>query len=210
MDLGPLSSQKGERSEEANRQAAGRCLEHPSLLDEVVVGLQSKNAALVGDCAEVLTMVAQQRPELVAPLAGALPPLLRHKVTRVRWEAAHALALVASLRPDVVEPILPVLGELLQTDSSVIVRDYTADMLGGYAGTSAEAAAQALPHLAAALTAQGGKQAGRALNGLARAVDANPGLLPDVHRLASPYLTADRPVVRKAAKALFVQKGRSV
>lgn len=61
-DLGPLSSQIGQRSEAANRDAAGRCLANPALLDEAAFGLGNKDAAVVGDSAEVMTMVAQAAP----------------------------------------------------------------------------------------------------------------------------------------------------
>jgi hypothetical protein len=202
-DLGPLSSQIGQRSEAANREAAARCLANPALLEEVAFGLGHKDAAVVGDSAEVMTMVAQRAPELVAPFAERLAPLLGHKVTRVRWEAIHALALVAGLRPEVIAGLLPRLGELLATDASVIVRDYATEALGNFAGSGADAAKQALPFLRLALAAAGGKHAGRALEGMAKAAETAPGLAGGLVPVAEQYLGHERGVVRKAAKGLM-------
>lgn len=202
-DLGPLSSQIGQRSEAANREAAGRCLAHPVLLDEVAFGLGHKDAKVVGDSAEVMTMVAQAAPGLAAPFAERLVPLLEHKTARVRWEAMHGLALVAGLRPEVIAGLLPRLGELLAADASVIVRDYATEALGNYAGSGPAAADQALPYLRQALTAAGGKHAGRALDGMAKAVAASPGLSGELVPVAEQYLDHERGVVRKAARGLM-------
>jgi len=66
--LDGLSSSLGARSEAPNLQAAARCLAQPALLKELAAGLSGPDAALAGDCAEVLTHVAETRPDLVAPL----------------------------------------------------------------------------------------------------------------------------------------------
>ena len=87
-----LSSQIGDRSEESNRNVAIQCREDPSLLKEIAVGLQSKDAALIGDCAEVRTMVSETHPHYVSHYADVLITLFSHKKPRVRWEAMHALS----------------------------------------------------------------------------------------------------------------------
>ena len=203
--LEQLSSQVGDRSEEANREAAALCLADPSLLAEIAAGLQSKDAALIGDCAEVLTMVAQERPAWVALYAPALSALLGHKHTRTRWEATHALALVADLAPApaVIAPLLPQLAETLRKDKSVIVRDYTVAMLGRYGRTSADAARAALPLLQEALTLWDGKQAGRALNALAEVAQRLPSQAAEMRAIGQQYSSHPRSSVSKAAKQLL-------
>ncbi len=57
--LNQLSSQAGDRTEAANRRVVAQCLADPTLLAEIAGGLQSKEAALAGDCAEVMTKVAE-------------------------------------------------------------------------------------------------------------------------------------------------------
>jgi hypothetical protein len=131
------------------------------------------------------------------------PALLRHTTTRVRWEAMHALALVAALAADRMLALLPMLGELLRRDASTIVRDYAVDALGGIAQAGEAAAAQVYPLLQEALTAAGGKHAGRALAALAHVARSAPALAPEIAQHARDYADHAKPVVRKAAKALL-------
>ncbi|MDX9954562.1 MAG: hypothetical protein RBT75_10725 [Anaerolineae bacterium] len=198
-----LSSQVGDRSEGANRQVVVQCLEDPNLLDAIVAGLRSQEAALVGDCAEVLTQVAEQHPDWVAPHAAALAPLLNHKATRVRWEATHALALVALPAPAVIADLLPELAEKIRTDSSVIVRDYATDAIANYAATGKPAAERAYPLLKEALTAWEGKHAGHALRGLCNVATMAPALVDELRVIAADYSLAGKAVVRKVAKELL-------
>jgi len=194
--LVPLASERGERTEAANREAAALCLTEPALLDEVVALLAEADLRLAGDCAEVLTMVAQQRPEWVAPHAPVLAPLLGSRNTRVRWEAMHALALVAHLA----ELDLDRLAGLLRSDVSVIVRDYATEAL---AASAVGRPAAALPYLKEALLLWDGKHAARALAGLANVARSAPALAPEMWAIARPYTDHGRGVVRTAAKRVL-------
>lgn len=201
--LNQLSSQVGDRTEYANRKVVLKCLDEPTLLDEIVQGLMSKDAALLGDCTEVLTMVAEEHPQWVARHAKRLADFLTHKNKRVRWEAMHALALVAGLAPQVIAKSLPQLGEMIRCDASVIVRDYAVQAVGNYAATSSIAAQAAYPYLKQALVAWNGKQAGHALNGLAKVARIAPKLRNELRSIGLRYASHRRAVVRKAAKALM-------
>jgi hypothetical protein len=199
-----LSSQVGDRTEASNRQVAVRCLAEPALLAEIADGFKCKDANLLGDCAEVMTEVAKERPELIAPYASELVVLLDRggKKARVRWETMHALALIAALVPDVIAALLPRLGDMLHSDSSVIVRDCIVDALGNYAQVSADAARAAYPYLKEALEVWDGKQAARALNGLGNVAASVPELAGELQTLGERYLDDRRAVVRKAARIL--------
>lgn len=131
--LSQLSSQTGDKTEASNRQVASQCLLQPELLQEFEKGLTSDDTALVGDCAEVFTMVAEQKPELITSFAPSLIQLLDHKTTRARWESMHAISLIASSIPDQLSPVIPQLSSMIQNDKSTIVRDYAIDCLGNYA-----------------------------------------------------------------------------
>ena len=200
--LDQLSSRVGERTEEANRKVAAQCLAKPALLDEVATGLKSRDAALVGDCAEVMTKVAEEHAELVAPYAEALAALLTHRNTRARWEATHALALLARPFPKVIASYLPRLGEMIQTDSSIIARDYAVTTIGNYARTSVQAAQSAYPILKKALVLWEGKHTARALGGLRNVAEVIPNLAPEIRALAKGLCDDRRGVVRKAARSL--------
>jgi hypothetical protein len=201
--LAKLSSQVGDRSEYSNRKVVIQCLDDPDLLAEIAEGLKSKNAALVGDCAEVLTQVAEQHPDWVAPYAEALTALLNHKTTRVRWEAMHALALVTASVPTIIDSLLPTLAEKVRSDSSVIVRDYATDAMANYAATGKSAAERAYPFLKEALTVWNGKHAGHALKGLVNVAKQAPALRDELQAIGEEYSRSGKGVVRKAAKELL-------
>jgi hypothetical protein len=205
--LAQLSSQVGDRSENSNRKVVLQCLDDPDLLDEIADSLQNKEVALVGDCAEVLTQVAEQHPDWVVPHAGALAALVGHKTTRVRWEAVHALALVATHVPAEIESLLPELAEAIRTDASVIVRDYAVDAIGNYALTGEAAAEKAYPLLKEALVVWNGKQAGHALKGLANVAEKVPALQGELRSIGEEYASSGRAVVRKAARELLKATG---
>jgi hypothetical protein len=201
--LNQLSSQTGDRTETSNRKVVIQCLEDPDLLIEITGSLRHKDAALVGDCAEVLTKVAEENPNLVAPFADSLAGLVSHKNTRVRWEAMHALALIASSTPTTISALLLKLAEMLRTDASVIVRDYATDAIANYASTGKSAAEAAYPLLKEMLTLWNGKQAGHSLHGLAHLARLVPTRRAELRVIAEEYSHSDRGVVRKAAKELI-------
>lgn len=198
-----LSSQLGEKDFNSNIKVAGQCLKNPKLLSEVAEGLQSKEAPLVADCAEVFTKVAEERPELVAPYASSLITLLDHKYTRARWEAMHAIALIASIVPDEISKILSNLHRISLSDESTIVRDYSVIAVGNYAKTSKKAARESLMILKRILEVWKEKQAARALKGLQNVAETNPGLSKEVLSLAKPFENSSKGTVKKAVKDLL-------
>lgn len=197
-----LSSQTGDRTEASNKLVAQKCLRNPALLRQIASGLASDDPALAGDCAEVMTNVAMGQPALVAPWARALVPLLRHRNTRARWEAAHALALVAPLVPRLIRPRLAELAWIIRTDRSVIVRDYATKIVAGCAGTDPAQARAAFPALVAAAAAWEGRHAHHALPGLVIVAALHPSLRSRIRSLAEGLTAHPRGVVRKAAAAL--------
>jgi hypothetical protein len=197
-----LSSACGDPSEASNKDVAAEALECPEILDEVAAGLALDDRKLLGDCAEVFTEVAKVKPALVAPYAEQLIPLLRHKDTRVRWEATHAVALVAALVPDQVAPLLPDLAAKIEHDRSVIVRDCAVKALGEYGRSGPEAARQAFPLLREALEVWEGKHAKLVLEGMDKLWAVEPALGPDVQAAAQTCLDHKRANVRRLAQRL--------
>jgi hypothetical protein len=202
-----LSSQIGERSEEGNRQVAGMCLRNPDLLGDIALGLESGDAGMLGDCAEVMTMVAQVHPELILSYARHLPPLLFHKKARVRWEAMHALGLIAAYKPALIERNLSRIEEIIHTDASVIARDWAVQAVGNYAGTGRKAAEKAYPVLLRAMPVREFRHAHHALRGLVNVVDLVPEKHEEVEALAEEFVYHKRGVLSKAAKELLKSMG---
>lgn len=201
--MNQLASSLGEKKQGANVAVAVACLADPSLLAEIVAGLGSKDARLAGDCAEVMTKVAETRPELIAAHAGLLCELLGHKNGRARWESAHAFSLAARLVPELIAERLDMLAAIIQSDKSVIVRDCVVDAIAAYGTTSAHAARRALPVLRLGLSAWEGKHAARALKGLSGLLVAAPTLAVDVIEAAQPFADHERSGVRTAARSVL-------
>ena len=201
--ISQLSSQLGERDFNSNIKVAQQCLKNPKLLDEIEEGLQSKDQALLADCAEVFTKVAEEKPQLITPFASSLIPLLDHKYTRARWEAMHAIALVANLIPDKISKILSNLHRMSLSDPSTIVRDYSVIAVSNYATTSKKATEEALAILKRILEVWKEKQAARALKGLQNVAETNPNLSKEVLLLAKPFENSSKGTVKKAAKDLL-------
>lgn len=200
--LDQLSSKTSGHKTGATRWVTPFCLADPALLHEIAAGLRQPDALLQADCAEVLTMTAEQRPDLVAPFAADLLPLLDARATRARWEAMHALALIADRVSEVLTPALPQIRAIIQRDGSIIVRDYAVDALARYAAVDAAAALRVYPLLLEALDAWEGRHAGRALPGLTRVGQQLPDLRPAILAAAAPFQDSGKAVVRKAAKIL--------
>jgi hypothetical protein len=198
-----LSTQTGDRTEASNRKVTGMCLENPDLVDEIAVGLKSRDAGMLGDCAEVMTLVAQVEPDVVAPYAKLLPPLLTHKKARVRWEAMHALGLIAHQVPKEIEKILPRLDELIHSDSSVIVRDWAVQTVGNYAGTGKKAAGKALPILINSIPVREYRHAHHALKGLKEVARLIPESRIELEKIGMEFMESKRGVLKKAAKDLL-------
>lgn len=201
--LSKLSSQIGDRTEAANQRVAARVLKEPTLLDEIAQGLASADAKLAGDCAEVMTWVAAEKPELVAPYADALIARLDHTDTRVRWEAMHSLAEIAAQVPEKIAPGVPNLVEKIAHDKSVIVRDHAIRTLGAYGSTSAAAARKAWPHLRGALVLWEGKHTGKALEAMRKLVAVDATLKADAQKIAQRFADHKSAKVRTMAKRLL-------
>lgn len=202
MVLHFLSSQIGERSEQGNRKAALHVLENPSLLDNIRNGLLQKDADLTGDCAEVCTMVAEQEPELIAPLADILISLLAHKNTRVRWESLHALALITPFTPELIANALPTLEWIFRNDKSIIVRDYAIIAAGNLAQVGPKYAKMAYLLLNLSLTLHATKHAKHGLDGFRKSVNHLQDKKMELEETADIFMQSPRPSIQGAAKSL--------
>jgi hypothetical protein len=200
--LNQLASQIGQRSEQANHRVAAMILNEPQLMDEIVVGLHSKDAGLLADCAEICTMLAESEPGLVAPYAEQLIPLLQHKKTRVRWEAMHALALITPLVVALINEHFSTIKRLFIEDKSVIVRDYAVVCAGNLAAGGREYAQRVFPFLKESLTAYHTKHAKLGLIGLGQAAPFLKGHTGELIDLANLYLQHVKPSVKQAARQL--------
>jgi len=203
MILQYLSSQIGQRSEQGNRKVALLILDDPTLLDDIKIGLLQKDTALIGDCAEVCTMVAEREPELIVPLGEILFSLLEHKNTRIRWEAMHALALITPFVPQLTSAALIKLEFLFRNDTSTIVRDYVIIAAGNLAQIGFEQAQLAYPLLNLSLTLHGTKHAKHGLDGFRKSIIHLPDKKTELEDIAQIFSQSPRPSIQAAAKSLL-------
>lgn len=201
--LSHLSSQSGDKTENSNKDIAAKCLKNPALLKEIAAGLLSKNGKLVADCAEVITLVAEENAKLASTYIEDLIPLLKHKESKARWEATHAFSLLVHLNPVVIESILPDLEQIMEKDKSTIARDYATETISRYAGIDTDAAKKAMPYLKKILVQWEDKHASRVLEGMYKAYLVMPSLKKEVLRMALDYTDSPKGVVKKAANKII-------
>lgn len=201
--LQQLSSQIGQRSEQGNRRVAAIILNDPGLIADIGAGLQTNNADLLADCAEVCTMLAETQPGLVAPFAEQLILLLGHKNTRVRWEAMHALALITPLVLPLISQHFPEVAQLFNNDKSVIVRDYAVVCAGNLASGGQLYAQSIYPFLKESLSAYQTSHAKLGLLALSQAAPFLKENKNELEDLANLYLLHAKPSIKQAARKLL-------
>ena len=207
--LSQLSSQKGDKTEIANKLVAEQCVANPKLLAEIAIGLEDKDKKLQSDCIEVFTFVSELKPEFVVPYADNILPLLYSKETKTRWEAVHTLSFIAEKIPDMILSVLLVLQSLVEKDKSTIVRDYAMDTVANYAKVSAETSEKAYELLKYALKLWGEKHAKQVFKGFNYVLDNCPDLKAEISLLVQPYITANKKIVAAEAKKIIKQIEKS-
>ena len=199
MDLlSKLYSTSGDKH--GNYIVAEMCCQEPMYIMQIVAGLQEKNGKVVADCAEVLTEIAKTMPEIVAPHSLSIPPLFKHHNNRARWEGLHCMALIAVQVPGLVASLLPELHEMIVKSDSVIVRDYSIDIVANFASVGPEQASQALPILRESLEVWEEHHAGHALVGLENAVEHLPEIKPELMLTAEALCQHPNSSVQKLAR----------
>jgi len=200
--LNQLSSQKGDKTEIANRLVAEKCIANPRLLAEIAIGLEDRDKKLQSDCIEVFTLVSEVKPEYIVPYTDNILPLLYSKETKTRWEAVHTLSFIAEKIPDVILSILPVIQSLIEKDKSTIVRDYAMDTVANYAKVSAETSGESYELLKYALELWGEKHAKQVFKGFNYVLNNCTDYKAEINLLVQPYLTANKKIVATEAKKI--------
>jgi len=201
--LNQLSSQKGDKTEIANRLVAEKCIANPKVLAEIAIGLEDTDKKLQSDCIEVFTLVSEVKPEFIVPYADNILSLLYSKETKTRWEAVHTLSFIAEKIPDIIFSVLPVLQSLVEKDKSTIVRDYAMDTIANYAKVNVETSGQSYKLLKYSLELWGEKHAKQVFKGFNFVLDNCPDCKAEINLLVQPYLTANKKIVATEAKKII-------
>jgi len=201
--LNQLSSKQGDKSEKSNRIVAEKCIETPDMLKDIATGFLSADKKLQSDCIEVFTMVSENHPDLIVPLADKILPLLNNKETKTRWEAIHTLSFIADKIPEIIFSILPDLQELIEKDKSTIVRDYTIDTVANFARFDKDSSEKAFGILKTALDLWDEKHAKQVFKGFNNILDNQLSYKTEISKIVKPYLDAKKNVVIKEAKKII-------
>lgn len=197
-----LSSQLKECGEQSNRRVTGLILQNPDLLEEIIDHLNSGNAALLGDCVEVCTMIAEKFPELINPYIEKIIPLTNHKNNRVRWEAMHTIALMSVEVPEAIFIKWDYFSTLFLNDKSVIVRDYIVTCAGNLASCGESYAKTIYPFLLSALDAHNTHHAKLALEGIIKAIPYLSNHFDELDSVAELFIQHPKPSISKTARTL--------
>jgi hypothetical protein len=111
--------------------------------------------------------------------------------------------LIAADIPDDISRNLPRISGLMMDDKSVIVRDYSTDIIANYAGAGKTEAEKSFPLLKEMLYKYEGKHAGHALKGLLNVVRMLPEYKNIVAEITEQFTIHKKAVVSKAAKSLL-------
>ncbi len=200
-----LSSQQKERSERGNRRVCELILNNPILIHEIIDYLDCNDPALLGDCVEVCTMLAENDPELIVSYSEKIVPLIEHKSTRVRWEAMHAVALITPNIPGDVAKHWEHLADQFKHEKSIIVRDYIVVCAGNLASSGTSTATIVYPFLIDALNAYQTHHAKLALEGLSKGLQYLTTKWEEIAELADLFSQHPKPSIKKAAQQLKKQ-----
>lgn len=206
--LEQLSSGTGEKPLVSNRAVAEWCIVDPRIIDEIASNICNKNLKIAADCSEVMTMIAESRPDLIVPYTQTLFSFLTHKKSNVRWECCHALALTAHLLGgDIPEKLVEIL-RVIENDDSIIVRDYAIDILAGYAKIGEAEACIVYKYLVKAMTVHLSRHAGHAIDGFMNVIAVTNVYNSDIAELIEPYLFFEKKIVATKANKLnkIIQK----
>ncbi|WP_048600771.1 hypothetical protein [Rubeoparvulum massiliense] len=201
--LDGLASVCGEKPKAANKAVAMQCIANPSHIAEIADHIGNQNHKIGADCAEVMTMIAEEQPELISSYAPTLLDHLKHKKSNVRWECAHALALTAHTIGDLLLGKLDDFLRIIENDDSIVVRDYITDILTNLAKIGEAEAKAVYPYLTQALVAHNRRHAGHAIDGLIHIASITDSFDADIIRLIEPSLMAEKKAVAGKANKLI-------
>lgn len=190
-----LSSVYGEKPKVANKRVAEQCIANPLNIDEIADNIGNSNLKIAADCAEVMTMIAEEKPELISSYGKTLFSYLNHKKSNVRWECAHALALTAHTIGDIISEKLDYILKVVENDDSIVVRDYAIDILAGFAKIGEVEAKIAYSYLEKVLTAHNSRHAGHAIDGFLNIVSKTDQYDDEILKLIEPYKTAEKKAI---------------
>jgi len=204
--LPQLENNKGLLSSALSKTLAAQVLAgDQSILVEAVGLLSHADKNVRSGAAKIVELVAETRPEWVAPYTRQLLAALEMPEAQTRWMAIHTLGLCASIEPAAARLALPKAQQFIQAESGVCVWDRTIVYLGYLGATSPGNLELVMPLLEMALE-RIPEQTRTVLEAFHRCTcQADVELLARMATYAAQYMQAAKPAVKAAAVKLHKQ-----
>ena len=175
-------------------------------MEKLIKSLDSDEKRVQSGSAELLALLSENHPELVAPFINKFIGNLDAKEPVLRWEAICTLGNLA--RVDTEKKTLSVLTTLypLLEHNSIVLANHTVQALAKIAEHHHEKAEEILSYLVKAAPLFKKTTVGFIVEAVARFRDYDE-LAPKVKEFVTPYLRSDMKVVAQKAKRTLKQLG---
>jgi len=129
--LEQLMENKGTVSSALGKKLAKEVLEgNPGILAESAKLIHHNSKAVRSGAAKIIEKVAEEKPQLVAPLLPDLIPSLDYKEPQTRWMMIHTFGLCARLQPDISRGVFSTAIKYLDPSLGTCLRDRAITYLG--------------------------------------------------------------------------------
>jgi hypothetical protein len=175
-------------------------------VEKLIHALDSEEKRIQSGSAELLALLSEDYPDLVAPFMSKFIENLDAKEPVLRWEAVCTLGNLA--RVDEEKKILEVLPTMypLLGHKSIVLANHTVQALSKIAEYHQEKAGEILDQLLNASPCFKKTTVGFIIEALAR-FKGYDGLLPRVKEFITPYLESEMRVVAQKAKRTLKKLG---
>lgn len=172
----------------------------------LIRGLDSDEKRVQSGSAELMALLSEEHPDLVAPFIDKFIRNLEAREPVLRWEAVCTLGNLA--RVDKEKKVLSVLPQLypLLSHESIVLANHTVQALAKIAEYHHEKAEEILNHLVKAAPLFKKTTVGFIIEAVTRFKDIDE-LVPEVQEFVTPYLMSDMKVVAQKAKKTLKKLG---
>ncbi len=207
LDLSEILAGKWEDGTRPKDLYAEQIAQRPGgYVKRILAGLCCGNRRVENGCAELASLLSEDRPELVAPYVEVFVANLDSQAKVLRWEAACTLGNLAGV--DETGRVVAQVGKLipLLREKSAVLQGHAVQALGKIALANPQAAGRVFKALTATPEAFPGNKIGfviETLGGLAEL----PGFGKRVRGFVEPYLGSEVKVVAKKAARVLKRLG---
>lgn len=178
-------------------------------VDMLIQGLDSGEKRVQSGSAELVSLLSEDRPDLLTPYFDKFIKNLEAKAPVLRWEASCTLGNLARVDEEKkILSVLPTMYPLLE-DKSIVLANHTVQALAKIAEHNKEKAEEILDKLIEKSPLFKKNTVGFIIEAVARFKDYDE-LVPKVKEFVEPYLRSEIKVVARKARKTMNKLDRSV